>query len=246
MTARAVSIGLPDGPRITFEVGHHQGPVGLRPLTTVSIPTIVPPQGPPPVASQRPPRRSDHRPRRRASDRPPASRSGSRRRSRRSALTRGAPPPCRSSAPAPRRRPYRRWAAAPGRPAGTRPSCRLCPRAAEPRIGRELDNEIVIHDVLASRHHAVMVPTPNGTEIRDAQQHQRDVRQRKPRRIRGACRGRRGHDRQRRPGVRRRHPGAPPRGGHPQRRPRGARRRLRHQREEPARRRSPDAPVPAR
>jgi len=36
------------------------------------------------------------------------------------------------------------------------------------RIGRELDNEIVIHDVLASRHHAVMVPTPKGAEIRDA------------------------------------------------------------------------------
>ncbi|HEY0225336.1 MAG TPA: ATP-binding cassette domain-containing protein, partial [Mycobacterium sp.] len=42
------------------------------------------------------------------------------------------------------------------------------PSTVRARIGRELDNEIVIHDVLASRHHAVLVPTPKGTEIRDA------------------------------------------------------------------------------
>src|SRR6516225_4610278 len=36
-------------------------------------------------------------------------------------------------------------------------------------IGRSLENDIVIHDVLASRHHAFLTPTPLGTEIRDAQ-----------------------------------------------------------------------------
>jgi ABC transport system ATP-binding/permease protein len=36
-------------------------------------------------------------------------------------------------------------------------------------IGRALDNDIVIHDVLASRHHAFLTSTPIGTEIRDAQ-----------------------------------------------------------------------------
>ncbi len=35
-------------------------------------------------------------------------------------------------------------------------------------IGRATDNDIVIQDVLASRHHAFMVQTPLGTEIRDA------------------------------------------------------------------------------
>ncbi|ASW87132.1 MULTISPECIES: ATP-binding cassette domain-containing protein [Mycobacterium] len=35
-------------------------------------------------------------------------------------------------------------------------------------IGRALDNDIVIHDVLASRRHAFLTPTPAGPEIRDA------------------------------------------------------------------------------
>jgi len=35
------------------------------------------------------------------------------------------------------------------------------------KIGRSTDNDIVINDVLASRHHATLVPTPSGTEIRD-------------------------------------------------------------------------------
>jgi ABC-type multidrug transport system ATPase subunit len=35
------------------------------------------------------------------------------------------------------------------------------------KIGRATDNDIVIPEVLASRHHATLVPTPSGTEIRD-------------------------------------------------------------------------------
>lgn len=35
------------------------------------------------------------------------------------------------------------------------------------KIGRATDNDIVIPDVLASRHHATLIPTPGGTEIRD-------------------------------------------------------------------------------
>ena len=34
-------------------------------------------------------------------------------------------------------------------------------------VGRATDNDIVIPDVLASRHHATLIPTPGGTEIRD-------------------------------------------------------------------------------
>ncbi|MCV7288562.1 FHA domain-containing protein [Mycolicibacterium wolinskyi] len=35
------------------------------------------------------------------------------------------------------------------------------------KIGRATDNDIVIPDVLASRHHATLIPMPGGTEIRD-------------------------------------------------------------------------------
>jgi len=52
----------------------------------------------------------------------------------------------------------------------------ISPSRAEPRnrpsgavtIGRGTENDIVIQDVLASRHHAYLVQTPLGTEIRDA------------------------------------------------------------------------------
>lgn len=40
--------------------------------------------------------------------------------------------------------------------------------AGSQTIGRATDNDIVIQDVLASRHHAFLIPTPLGTEIRDA------------------------------------------------------------------------------
>ena len=47
----------------------------------------------------------------------------------------------------------------PGRPADAPPG--------SIKIGRNTDNDIVIPDVLASRHHATLVPTDSGTEIRD-------------------------------------------------------------------------------
>ena len=47
-------------------------------------------------------------------------------------------------------------------------------------IGRATDNDIVIPDVLASRHHATLVPTPRGRRDPGRAQHQRHVRQRHP------------------------------------------------------------------
>jgi ABC-type multidrug transport system ATPase subunit len=47
----------------------------------------------------------------------------------------------------------------PGRPADS--------AAGAIKIGRATDNDIVVPDVLASRHHATLVPTPSGTEIQD-------------------------------------------------------------------------------
>ena len=51
----------------------------------------------------------------------------------------------------------------------------LSPRSAPPAkqagsvtIGRASDNDIVVSDVLASRHHATLVLTPLGTEIQDS------------------------------------------------------------------------------
>jgi ABC-type multidrug transport system ATPase subunit len=120
---QSLNLGQPDGPRLDFDVGRHQGPVGLRPLTTVSIPIIAPPAPPPPASPPQAPKSPD-------------------------ALRTTAVPLIRPSA------------------ATQRPS--VDPPTVRARIGRELDNEIVIHDVLASRHHAVLVPTPKGTEIRDA------------------------------------------------------------------------------
>ncbi|ETB09286.1 ABC transporter ATP-binding protein, partial [Mycobacterium avium subsp. avium 10-9275] len=55
------------------------------------------------------------------------------------------------------------WVSVPGPDADRRPTPG---RAAW--IGRALNNDIVIHDVLASRHHAFLTPTPTGAEIRDA------------------------------------------------------------------------------
>ena len=50
--------------------------------------------------------------------------------------------------------------------------------AGSVKIGRATDNDIVIPDVLASRHHATLIPTPGGMEIARQPQHQRHVRQR--------------------------------------------------------------------
>ena len=83
-------------------------------------------------------------------------------------------------------------AVTPGKPAGSL------------TIGRANDNDIVIQDVLASRHHAFLVESPLGTEIRDAQASTAPSSTASgsgPH----AQRGRRGHHRQRRPGLHRRH-----------------------------------------
>ena len=141
---QTLNLGQPDGPRLIFDVGRHQGPVGLRPLTTVSIPTIAPPPGrpqPAPPLQPAPPRQ--------------------------------APPPGQPPAPPPQSPDALRTTAVPLiRPSAATQavpqSPSVDPSTVRARIGRELDNEIVIHDVLASRHHAVLVPTPKGTEIRDA------------------------------------------------------------------------------
>ena len=51
----------------------------------------------------------------------------------------------------------------------TRVAVHAGPATDTVRIGRALDNDIVIHDVMASRYHASLARAPIGPEIRDAQ-----------------------------------------------------------------------------
>ena len=120
---QAVNIGRPDGPRISFEVGHHQGSVGLLPPPQQRP---GPPRQPPPPDAQR-------------TTAIPVVRSSAD--VSQFSTTKLTVPPGSDSAP---------------------------PVGGAAWIGRALDNDIVIHDVLASRRHAYLTPTPLGTEIRDA------------------------------------------------------------------------------
>ncbi|MDT5104307.1 MAG: transport system ATP-binding/permease protein, partial [Mycobacterium sp.] len=199
-----VNIGNPDGPRLTFEVGRHQGSVGTPPQTTsVSVanrqssswPTRPPagrPPMPPPGASRSQPMYQPGQQPRYPSGPTPAAPSG--------------PAPSYPSGPqssypgAPQSYPGAPPQSYPTPPpsaqSGSYPAPTTIGPTAQPRpqsegnlatsmlkilrpgrvadtpagsikIGRATDNDIVIPDVLASRHHATLLPSPSGTEIRD-------------------------------------------------------------------------------
>lgn len=199
---QTVNLGNPDGPRVSFEVGRHQGQAG-RPPQTVSIhvpqPGIArpgwPPQQPgwpshPDPAPYPDPRSAGHaglqQPYRPPagpapyqppppSHRQPAYPAGP---SGESALRPNYSPPAE---PFPPRQPSTRMAPVAAKPpeAGniaTRMIDILRQGSSSPpnapagalTIGRATDNDVVISDVLASRHHAMLIPTPLGTEIRDS------------------------------------------------------------------------------
>jgi len=195
---QSVNIGNPDGPRLTFEVGRHQGIAG-RPPRTASMPVVQPPgtAAPPHLQPARPtsgswppaapPRPHPGAPPHTAPAPPhPVYPAGGGQRP--SGYPAGSPQP----APANWRAPSATYSAPPSNyqptrmaPAASKPPevsnlatkmiQALRPGAAAPvkptgsaTIGRATDNDIVIQDVLASRHHAFLVATPIGTEIRDA------------------------------------------------------------------------------
>jgi ABC-type multidrug transport system ATPase subunit len=186
----AVNIGNPDGPELRFEVGHATGAVGRPPQTSsvrvaqpVSAPAPRPGPGGYPAQpqpryptggtwpSQAPPPQYPTGPR---SQPPNYPASGGYR-------TNYPPSPSQSMPQPPPR-------------TGNMPT-QMGPTAAPPRsgdgnlatsmlkilrpgrppeappgaikIGRATDNDIVIPDVLASRHHATLVPGPAGTQIID-------------------------------------------------------------------------------
>jgi ABC-type multidrug transport system ATPase subunit len=171
---QSINLGNPDGPRLTFEVGRHQGAAGRPPQTTV-VPLQARPGGSGDrVQAPLPPTSRSH-PAYPPSPSQPAYPSG---------------PP---SGPQPAARPvsHAQQPVAPPpnyqMPTQIRPAAgrggegqnlatsmvRILrgggapPAAGATTIGRATDNDIVIPDVLASRHHATLVPTPSGTEIRD-------------------------------------------------------------------------------
>ena len=156
---QAINIGRPDGPRLAFEVGRHQGAVGLLPPTTVQVPVIAPPAEPPTQVARPASGHEDPQP---------------------TTLIPTVAPDATT------------WAVPhAGTPPGPKPPAKAGPDVADfpttrvkipgPRsdlraptggvtwIGRAIENDIVIHDVLASRRHAYLTPTPIGTQISDAQ-----------------------------------------------------------------------------
>ncbi|GBE65793.1 ABC transporter ATP-binding/permease protein [Mycobacterium sp. MFM001] len=186
---QSINIGNPDGPRLTFEVGRHAGMAG-RPPRTASMRVVQPsgaprPSHPQPArqpggswpsqsAPSRPHPPGNHPHTAPAPPQPMYPPSGGQRPA---AAYPGSPPP---SAPPPSVQPQTRMAPAQAKPPevgnlATKMIQVLRPSAAAPEkpsgsqtIGRATDNDIVIQDVLASRHHAFLVPSPLGTEIRDA------------------------------------------------------------------------------
>ncbi|MCV7244460.1 ATP-binding cassette domain-containing protein [Mycobacterium mantenii] len=164
---QSINIGKPDGPRITFEVGQHQGSVGLLPPTTKSIPIITaPPGASAPAQPTGPgPAAAPHRP-------APAPSRPFRRRDAQSSAAVPVVPPDTATRAVPQPAGGRSadsadfpttWVDVPGQGPDRGPA-----PGRTAWIGRALNNDIVVHDVLASRHHAFLNPTPTGAEIRDA------------------------------------------------------------------------------
>jgi ABC-type multidrug transport system ATPase subunit len=187
---QTINIGNPDGPQLAFEVGHHAGLAG-RPPQTASMqavqrsagprsaphPPARPAAGPPPVGLRPPAAAGPSRPYPGAPPGPPPSiYQGSGQRP--PAYPHQPSPPNR---PAPSMQPHTQMAP----PVASKPPevgnlatkmiQAILPGSGTPAkppgsatIGRANDNDIVIQDVLASRHHAFLVQSPLGTEIRDA------------------------------------------------------------------------------
>jgi ABC-type multidrug transport system ATPase subunit len=191
---QTINIGNPDGPTLNFEIGRHDGIAG-RPPQTTSMPIARPgaparpgpgPQQPPRPPAPRPPGPPGPPPGQGPAPRPypggpppqqpyPGQRPP--------AYPQHQPPPLRQPAPAPVNvAPKTEMGPAPvistppeSGNLATKMIQAILPGSLTPNkpagsltIGRANDNDIVIQDVLASRHHAFLVDSPLGTEIRDA------------------------------------------------------------------------------
>ena len=184
----SVHIGNPDGPQLTFEVGR-AGAAGRPPTSAIPIPGRQPSGGYPAAPQQasgpypsRPPTGPRQQPMYPSGPQQPRYPS--------------APQPTQArypTAPRPTRTPQPAAPiSSPAMESVTQMGPTAAPRTSEGnlatsmlkilrpgggggdlppgsiKIGRATDNDIVVPDVLASRHHATLVPTAGGTEIRDA------------------------------------------------------------------------------
>jgi ABC transport system ATP-binding/permease protein len=186
---QSINIGNPDGPLLTFEVGRHRGMAGRPPLTAGM--RVVQPSGGPRASHPAPayqsggsrPPQAPPRPHPGAAPPPMHPGSGGRRPPAYPASPPQQSPPnwqSRPAQPKPNFAPNTRMAPVSSKPPevsnlATKMIQAFRPGSATPQqpagsatIGRATDNDIVIQDVLASRHHAFLVPSPLGTEIRDA------------------------------------------------------------------------------
>ena len=170
-----VNVGNPDGPPISFGLARHQGSAG-RPPQTSSVRMSVPPSSPSwPASPTRGPATAGQWPRPQApvptTPQPPAyPTSGSR------AQPTYHPPAATAPVGTPAAPTQMRPAVGKSAPTSNLATSMLkilrpgAPSDVPPggiKIGRATDNDIVIPDVLASRHHATLIPTPGGTEIVD-------------------------------------------------------------------------------
>ncbi|VEG44718.1 multidrug ABC transporter ATPase [Mycolicibacterium flavescens] len=188
---QTINIGNPDGPRLTFEIGRHQGAVGRTPTVAVPIanqrPTGTYPTAPPPPPVSGP--HSAPHPARPYGPPPGQARP-------QPTYPSAPPPPRHPSTPQPAaytspQQPVRQVISSPALESATMMGPTAAPRSSEGnlatsmlkilrpgtrppdnvpgavKIGRATDNDIVVPDVLASRHHATLVPTAAGTEIID-------------------------------------------------------------------------------
>ncbi|MGK2881635.1 MAG: ATP-binding cassette domain-containing protein [Mycobacterium sp.] len=166
---QSLNIGNPDGPQLRFEVGRKQGAVGRPPQNTSAPPSQrLRGGGPPQPPSQPIPRQGF-----------PPQPSGPQQR--------GYPPsgpvrqpgyPAGGQPPYPPKSVHNQPQYSPDAtqmgPAAQRPDPSAGktglfkrPPAVGLKIGRATDNDVVIPDVLASRHHATLVSGPGGTSIQD-------------------------------------------------------------------------------
>ena len=198
-----INIGNPDGPQLTFEVGRQQA-AGRPPTTSIPVtgrpsgtwPSQQPHTQQPPISRPQPyptgaaglpvdpaaalPERPAAQLHRLAAHNPPGA----------SAVSQQAaqPPVPTGAGVGDGDRPDGRTALERGQPRDEHaedPAARPSRRRSAPgsiKIGRNTDNDIVIPDVLASRHHATLVPTAARHRDPRQPQHQRHVRQRIARR----------------------------------------------------------------
>jgi ABC-type multidrug transport system ATPase subunit len=195
---QSINIGRPDGPRLTFEIGRHQGTVGRLPPTVAGAPAITPPGDPRPSRGgpaqyggmhgnriARPQSGPPHQPP--VGHRPSTSYPASGPRRPVSNPSQSVPTPAPRSVPQPvtpvqsgaGRQPLTEIGAKALeaaefdtgnlRRAIQRSRSKLgVPPPGSITIGRALDCDIVIQDVLASRYQAYLVSSPIGVEIHDA------------------------------------------------------------------------------